>query len=298
MKDLPDFHIQMNEASDWQISLLLITMKKLFFVFIFLPCLLVAQSSFMSFNLRYNNPGDKENSWENRKVEVADMLNRYRPGILGIQEGLHDQVVYLDSALEQYDYTGVGREDGKTKGEYSAIFYHTATYKLLSSKTYWLSETPEKVSVGWDAALERIVTYASFINRNTNDTVHVFNCHLDHMGKVAREKSAELMLRLITGMNIADKKLVVMGDFNAEPHEAPILLFDKQMKCFYKKEGVVSKGPTGTFNSFNTEEFVTRRIDYIFTKKMTVSEYHHIDQRRSNQLWLSDHLPVLVKTDD
>jgi endonuclease/exonuclease/phosphatase family metal-dependent hydrolase len=272
--------------------------KSLLLLLLFLPFILSAQSSLMSFNLRYNNPGDKENSWENRKVEVADMLHRYRPGILGIQEGLHEQVVYLDSALEQYDYTGVGREDGKTKGEYSAIFYHTATYKLLSSKTYWLSETPEKVSVGWDAALERIVTSAIFIHRKTNDTLYVFNCHLDHMGKVAREKSAELMLRLITGMNIAAKKLVVMGDFNAEPHEAPILLFDKQMECLYKKEGVVSKGPAGTFNSFNTEQAVTKRIDYIFTKNLTVSEYHHIDQRRSNQLWLSDHLPVLVKTND
>jgi endonuclease/exonuclease/phosphatase family metal-dependent hydrolase len=252
-----------------------------------------AQTSFMTFNLRYNNPGDKENCWEYRKSEVADMLNRYHPDILGIQEGLHDQVVYLYSALLNYDYAGVGRDDGKTKGEYSAIFYNTGKFKLLSTKTYWLSNTPEKVSIGWDAALERIVTYAELVNKTSNDTIYVFNCHLDHVGKIARERSAALILTFITQMNLWTKKVVVMGDMNSEPMEPPAQLFISQMDYAWSKNGVLNDGPAGTFNAFNTVDPVTKRIDYIFTKNISFSHYYHIADRRKNNLWLSDHLPVM-----
>ena len=253
-----------------------------------------AQTSFMTFNLRYNNPGDKENSWEYRKSEVADMLNRYHPDIMGIQEGLHDQVVFLDSALQQYDYAGVGRDDGKTKGEYSAIFYNTGKFKLLATKTYWLSNTPEKVSIGWDAALERIVTFAELLNKTSNDTLYVFNCHLDHVGKIARERSAALILTFITQMNLWTKKVVVMGDMNSEIVEPPAQLFISQMDYASGKNGVLTYGPAGTFNAFNTVNSVTKRIDYIFTKNISFSHYYHIADRRKNNLWLSDHLPVMA----
>ncbi len=275
-------------------SLLLIAMKKLLFVFIFLPFLLTAQSSFMSFNLRYNNPGDKENCWEYRKAEVADMLNRYHPAILGIQEGLQDQVLFLDSALKNYDYTGVGRDDGKTKGEYAAIFYNTRRFRLLSMKTYWLSETPDTVSVGWDAAMERIATFASFSDLRTNDTLCVFNMHLDHIGVKAREESARLILRLIDQLQLWNKRLVVMGDFNATPDEKPVKLYAEKLQCFYNSSRETKQGPPGTFNAFNTTDPVTKRIDYIFTKNISISHYQHIADRRINNLWLSDHLPVMA----
>lgn len=249
----------------------------------------------MTYNLRYNNPGDKENCWEYRKAEVADMLHRYEPDILGIQEGLQDQVLYLDSTLVDYSYTGVGRDDGKTKGEYSAIFYNTKRFHLLYTKTYWLSDTPDTVSVGWDAAMERIATFAMFSDLTKGDTLYVFNTHMDHIGVQARENSARLILRIIEQRHLGDKRLVVMGDFNATPEETPVLLFSEKLQCAYRE---TKQSTPGTFNAFNISQPVTKRIDYIFTNKLSVKHYLHIDDRRKNNLWLSDHLPVLIQLND
>jgi endonuclease/exonuclease/phosphatase family metal-dependent hydrolase len=249
----------------------------------------------MTLNLRYDNANDKENGWDLRKAELVTMIHFYHPAILGIQEGLSNQVAYLDSALTDYHYTGVGREDGKRKGEFSAIFYNKHTIKLISSKTYWLSETPDTVSIGWDAALERIVTFGEFVQVKQNDTFYVFNCHMDHIGKLARENSSKLILRIIDSMNIWHKKVVVMGDLNSQPDEVAAQTLSNRLLDMRGKPHVVSYGPEGTFNQFNTDLPVTNRIDYIFVKNITVTEHIHLDDRRKNNLWLSDHLPVLVK---
>lgn len=256
---------------------------------------LSGQSYLMTFNLRYDNANDKENAWGNRKNEIVDMINYYHPDILGVQEGLYPQVTYLDSALKEYEYTGIGREDGKTKGEFSAIFYDRHKIKLLSSRTYWLSETPDTVSVGWDAALERIVTFGKFVDIKTKDTFYVFNGHFDHIGKIARENSARLILSIIDSMKIGHKKVIVMGDLNSEPDDAAVQILTTRFTDMKVKENAVTYGPEGTFNEFNTELAVKKRIDYIFAKNITITEYIHIDDRRKNNLWLSDHLPVMAK---
>lgn len=260
-----------------------------------LPMSSFGQTSFMTFNLRYDNPGDKDNSWPNRRFEVAEMIQHYNPDILGIQEGLVQQVTYLDSVMKDYDYVGVGREDGKTQGEYAAIFYNKKTMRVLDTKTYWLSSTPEKVSKGWDAALERIVTYARILDKKKHDTLYVFNCHMDHIGKQAREESAKLILHWIDSMKIWDRKVVVMGDFNSEPNEAAAQLFEAKFESINNNKEMIRFGPEGTFNGFDTEKAVTKRIDYIFVKNMSFSLYDHIEDKRSNKLWLSDHLPVLAR---
>lgn len=248
----------------------------------------------MTYNLRYDNAGDKDNSWPLRKEEMVSMIQFYHPDVLGIQEGLYHQVQYLDSSLVNYDYAGVGRDDGDKKGEFSAIFFNTQHFKLLKTKSYWLSDTPEKVSVGWDAAMERIVTFAMLKSLSSKDTLYVFNCHMDHIGKVARENSAKLILQIIDAMNISRNKVVVMGDFNSEPSEPAALLFTQKMDCGFDAKDVITYGPLGTFNAFDITSPVMKRIDYIFTKNITVTQYLHIDDRRKNNLWLSDHLPVLV----
>jgi endonuclease/exonuclease/phosphatase family metal-dependent hydrolase len=272
-------------------------MRKYSFIFfwILFPLILSAQTTAMTYNLRYDNPNDKENWWEYRKAELVKMIKHYHPDILGIQEGLNQQVKYLDSSLNSYDYAGVGRDDGMKKGEYSAIFYDTAKFFLLSTKTYWLSQTPDIVSVGWDAALERIATFGKFRDKNTGDTLYVFNCHMDHIGKLARENSAKLIIELIDDMKIGNKRLIVMGDFNAEPNDVAVNTIKSRMEDMYGHDGVITAGPAGTFNAFNIDNPVTKRIDYIFVKNIRVIEYIHVDDRRSNNLWLSDHLPVLVK---
>lgn len=253
------------------------------------------QTTIMTYNIRYDNPNDKDNCWGYRKDELVQMIKHYQPDVIGIQEGLHNQVTFLDSALTPYDYAGVGRDDGKQRGEYAAVFYNSKKFKLITAKTWWLSETPDTISVGWDAALNRIVTFVKLLNKKNKDTLYVFNTHFDHVGKQAREKSAELILRLLEKMQPGKNKQIVMGDLNSEPMERPVEIFAGRMEYAYGKQGAITKGPEGTFNNFDIEKPVGKRIDYIFTKNCTVTEYLHIADRRKNGLWLSDHLPVLLK---
>lgn len=256
-----------------------------------------AQSSIMTYNIRYNNPGDKENWWENRKQDVATLIQYYKPDILGIQEGLHDQVTYLDSALDNYAFVGVGRDDGKQKGEYAAIFFSRKNLELINTKTFWLSETPDRVSVGWDASMERIVTYAKFMEKNTKKTIHVFNCHYDHIGKLARENSSKLVLELINKLGIANERIAVIGDLNSRPEESPIQILRTQLEDGFEISSASAYGPVGTFNGFNPNENLTARIDYILTKNLKIEAFRTIDDRRKNGLYPSDHLPVLVTLD-
>ena len=121
-------------------------------------------TNLISFNIKYDNTSDTINSWNKRRASLATLIKHYDADIIGIQEGLHRQVDYLNNALDGYTYVGVGRDDGQQKGEYSAIFYNSNKFKVLKTNTFWLSETPEKVSVGWDASMERICTYALFLN--------------------------------------------------------------------------------------------------------------------------------------
>ncbi|WP_420321629.1 endonuclease/exonuclease/phosphatase family protein [Flagellimonas sp.] len=251
----------------------------------------------MTYNIRYNNPNDKENWWENRKQDVTTLIKHYKPDILGIQEGLHEQVAYLDEVLTNYTYAGVGRDDGKQKGEYAAIFYNKKNLELLETKTYWLSETPNKVSVGWDASMERIVTYAKFKDKNAEKIIHVFNCHYDHIGKLARKNSSELILDLIDKMEIQNEPIAVIGDLNSHPDEAPVQILKTELQDAFEHSKTPAYGPVGTFNGFNPTEDLTQRIDYIFTKNIQVRSFRTIDDRRKNGLYPSDHLPILITLD-
>ncbi len=252
------------------------------------------QTSIMTLNLRYNNPNDNENSWEYRKKEIVTMLEYYRPDILGTQEGMHDQVTYLDEMLKDYTYAGVGRDDGKNQGEFAAIFFRTSQFELLETKTYWLSETPDSISVGWDASMKRIATYGVFKNILSEDTLYVFNCHYDHIGEIARKNSSELILSLIKEKDLATKQIIVMGDFNSEPDSEPIEVLKTELNDAYQTAVIPAYGPLGTYNQFNTSLVPTSKIDYIFIKNMAVKNYRHIDDRRMNNLYLSDHLPVMI----
>ena len=266
----------------------------------FLPLLLLtvctsqAQLSLMTYNLRYPTPNDGADWWEYRKTEVAEMLNYYQPDVLGIQEGVDAQVRFLDSALVDYDYVGVGRDDGQRGGEFSAIFYRRDRLTVLRHQTHWLSETPDRVSVGWDAAMERIVTAAELLDRERGDTLLVFNAHFDHIGPLARKNSAKLMVRLASEWNPRNHPVILMGDFNAEPGSAPIRVFTATFSDAFDSAELPSYGSPGTFTGFNVEQPQDRRLDYIFVKNCSVARHRHLDDRRRNGRFLSDHLPVLV----
>jgi endonuclease/exonuclease/phosphatase family metal-dependent hydrolase len=291
---------QKNESSILYFHRLLANMKKtpqyISLILLAICCCLNlnAQNSIMSFNIRYNTPDDNENWWEYRKGDIVSMISYYHPDIFGIQEGQYGQVSFLDKMLADYNYIGVGRDDGKEKGEFTAIFFDAKKFEVILENTYWLSETPDTVSVGWDASMVRITTYGVFRDKTTHDTLHVFNCHYDHIGKVAREKSSALILSFIKEKGLQEDKVIVMGDFNSEPHHQPIQVLKTELKDANENCKISAYGPTGTFNNFDTSKVPTARIDYIFTKNLEVESYRNIDDRRINNLYLSDHLPVLI----
>ena len=251
--------------------------------------------SIISYNIRYDNNWDIENSWKIRRNKISQILVQYSPSIIGIQEGLLNQVQYIDSSLIDYDYVGVGRDDGKKKGEFCAIYFDTTRYVLLKNSTFWLSETPDTISVGWDAALERICTYGLFKDRITKKEFWVFNTHLDHIGVVAREKSSELILKRINKINRQSLPVILMGDFNSIPNSSPVKEIKTELSDALQISLEKLQGPRGTFNGFNEDLPIEKRIDYIFTNNLKVLSYTHINDRLNNNRHISDHLPVMIK---
>ena len=246
----------------------------------------------LSYNIRYNSSGDGLDLWNLRKTELIDQIKQLDPMSFGVQEATLTQMKDLEAGLPDYDYVGVGRDDGATKGEFSAIFYKRSELRVLREGTFWLSETPEKVSVGWDAALPRICTYAQFELTSSKRTFWHFNTHFDHMGETARAESAKLIVSKITALVGNGEGLVLSGDFNVEPNEEPILLLNDSFEDPANTIGL--KGPIGTFSGFQLDAPLDRRIDYIFTKNVEVKTYQHLDTKRANGRWISDHLPVFL----
>ena len=251
--------------------------------------------SFLSYNIRYDNTWDVKNSWKIRKNKVSQILTRYGPSFIGIQEGLFNQVQYIDSCLINYEYVGVGRDDGKKEGEFCAIYFDTTRYTILKYSTFWLSETPDTISIGWDAALERICTYGLFKDIKTEDKFWVFNTHFDHLGSVAREQSSGLILEMINKLNHRSLPVILMGDFNSIPDSPPIKKIKIEMSDALEISLGALDGPIGTFNGFNVNLPIEKRIDYIFTRNVKVLSYIHIDDRLDNNRHTSDHLPVMIK---
>ncbi|MEO7998644.1 MAG: endonuclease/exonuclease/phosphatase family protein, partial [Gemmatimonadaceae bacterium] len=171
----------------------------------------------MTFNLRYNNPGDGINAWPNRKAWVAKLIRFHDADVVGVQEALSGMLVDLDTLLPEYSRVGVGRTDGKEKGEFSAILYKKDRVEMLENKTFWLSTNPEAVGVkAWDAALERVATWGRFRDRASGCTYIHLNTHFDHVGEKARQESAKLIRQRLG--TIAGKLPVIMtGDLNSGP---------------------------------------------------------------------------------
>lgn len=248
----------------------------------------------LSYNIRYDATNDGVNVWENRKVGLADLLLQLKADIIGTQEGLKHQLDYIQSRLNDYKMIGIDR-DKNGKGEYSSIYYNSKRLKLIKTETFWLSETPETPSIGWDAALNRVCTYGLFQVIETGKLFYAFNTHFDHRGEMARLKSAELITTKIKEINISNYPVILMGDFNSEPTNEPILTIIKSLndgKSILKNRFV---GPIGTFSGFDIEAILDRRIDYIFVKGFLVVAYKHLDKKLPNGHWPSDHLPVYAE---
>ncbi|MEN2414007.1 endonuclease/exonuclease/phosphatase family protein [Flavobacterium mesophilum] len=266
--------------------------------------LLASQSFFgqnlklMTYNIRLDVASDGENAWGNRKEYFTSQLRFYSPDIFGIQEGLPNQVIDIASALPNYAKIGIGREENGT-GEASAIFYKKDRFQVQQSNTFWLSETPNQVSKGWDGACNRVCTYGLFKDLKTKKTFWVFNLHLDHIGEVARVKGVELVLSKIAELNTKKLPVFLMGDFNSEPDTKQILEIKKVMDD--TKDVSIEKpfGPYGTFNGFNHDKPVNLLIDYIFVSKNSglKIQKHAVLSDSKDLKYPSDHFPVLIEID-
>lgn len=270
---------------------------KLIWLFIFQWTILTgfAQSfRVMTYNIRLDVASDSADAWPHRKDRVVDLIQFHAPDIFGVQEALPHQMNYLDSCLTDFSFIGHGR-DGGAHGEYSALFYNKNRMEVIENHTFWLSETPDTVSMGWDAACRRISTYGLFKDKESNQQFWVFNLHLDHMGKTARLKSIELLKQKIETINFEKLPVIVMGDFNATPESEPIKSLKKTLNPAYQISSL-NYGPMGTFNGFSFCEKAEAQIDYIFVSANRFNVAKYVVLTDSKDLhYPSDHFPVLVE---
>ena len=277
-------------------------MKKINTIVLVLMLLLVSGSFYgqslkiMTYNIRLDVASDGENAWPNRKDYFTSQIQFYSPDIFGVQEATPNQVTDIASAFPDYNKYGVGREEGGT-GEACTIYYKKDRFQVLQSNTFWLSETPNVVSRGWDAACNRVCTYALFKDLKTKKTFWVFNLHLDHMGEVARVKGVQLVLSKIKELNTKNYPAFLMGDFNSEPNTKQIAEIKKVMDDTRDVSKEKPFGPSGTFNDFKHNEPVTLLLDYIFISKnsgLTIQK-HAVLSDSKDLKYPSDHLPVLIE---
>lgn len=275
--------------------------KMLVFVscYLFMASLFAQDLNVMTFNIRLNTASDSLNAWPYRRDNVASQILFHEVHLLGVQEALHNQMVDLKERLPQYKFIGVGRDDGKEKGEFSAIFYDTTRLQALQSSTFWLSQTPDVPgSKSWDAAITRIVSWAQFRDKKNGRIFYAFNTHFDHIGKEARRESAKLLLQKVA--SIAGKTpALVTGDFNATPDDEPIQVITNKANAGYlvnAKEisATPHYGPAGTFTGFGPKERDNLPIDYIFLKGPWKVKKHATLSQTWGGRFASDHFAVLA----
>ena len=251
-----------------------------------------------TFNIRYDNPDDQENNWKFRKDRVAEFIQREKLDIVGMQEVLHNQLEDLKTRLPEYAEVGIGREDGKQKGEYAPIFYRKDRFKLLDSNTFWLSQYPDSVGfIGWDGACTRIATWAKLEDKSTGKIFLAVNTHMDHVGVEARRKGALLIIKRIQDI-VGNRPAVLTGDFNVnDKSEAYQTLTpnDFVLKDAYKTADV-KEGVSYTFHDFEKVPMNEReKIDFIFvTPQIKVTRSWIPKENPDGKGVLSDHNPQLA----
>ncbi len=250
----------------------------------------------MTFNIRYDNPEDGINAWPNRKARVAETIRFHHVDIAGLQEALRHQISDLEERLPEYGWFGVGREDGKTRGEYAPVFYRKERFSVLMDSTFWLSQAPDQPgSMGWDAACTRIATWGKMKDRQTGFSFYVFNTHFDHIGSTAREESARLILRRIQEI-AGGKPVILTGDFNSISSDPPYrILTEGGLSDVHALSRLPRYGSTQTFNGFGSAEASDGQIDFIFVKNARQVLRHGVISDRWDGHFVSDHHAVTAE---
>jgi len=249
-----------------------------------------------TYNLRYDNPNDGMNAWPYRKQQVEDLIRYHSFDIFGTEEGLIGMLNDL-SEMKEYARTGGGRDDGKQAGEHSAIFYRIDRFQLLKYGDFWLSETPDKPSYGWDATgNRRICSWGKFKDKTDGKEFYFFCVHFDNQGVIARHESSKLMVKKIKEIVNDGSPIFCVGDFNSTPETEQIQVISSFLQDSRKITQMLPYGPVGTFEGFDYANAPLKdRIDYIFvSNKITVLKYAVLTDSYDHR-YPSDHLPVVAK---
>lgn len=301
-------------------------MKRISFLLLMISAVIAVEAQQMyvaTYNIRYKNDGDAKNGdvWERRCKVIADQIIFEDPDIFGTQEMLIEQIRDFESLLPEYGHIGKARDDGKEAGEHSAIFYHKDRVELIENGDFWLSESPDIPSKGWDAACVRICTWGKFMDKRNGKDFFFFNLHMDHVGKVARREAARLVVRKIEEIAGLQANVILTGDFNVDQND--------EIYGIFIESGLLNDSYTvarkrfaenGTFNAFNSELKTDSRIDHVFVspqynverygvltncywtenkqskkKRKAFDAPQEIDFSQFTRRTPSDHYPVFVK---
>ena len=255
----------------------------------------------LSFNIRFDNPKDGENAWQNRKEMVGQWVKSESPDVIGLQEALRHQIDDIKKVATAYSEYGVGRDDGKSRGEHCTILYLKKRFNLDKSDcgTFWFSDTPEKIaSKSWGNEIPRICTWARFIEKKTDKGFYVYNVHYDHRSQPSRLGASELIIQRISKRKRSNEPIILMGDFNASENNPAIKIFKDEPLNLVDTFRVVKPDEkmVKTFHGFRGGSFSGGKIDHVFMlPKMGKVSSAEIVRFNKEKRYLSDHYPVRAK---
>lgn len=237
-----------------------------------------------TYNIRNHNSSDesKGNMWSNRCRVITEQINFEHPDVFGTQELLYHQLNDMLDMLDDYDYIGIGRDDGKTGGEFSAIFFDKNKIALEEEGNFWLSETPDRPGLGWDAACIRICTWGRFRDLSNDSTFYFFNLHTDHVGVEARRESAKLVVDKIKEI-AGSAPVILTGDFNVDQYDETFTIFTQSgiLKDSFENARL-RFAENGTFNSFDPNLHSSSRIDHVFVSPSWIVDRYGV---LTNSYW-------------
>ena len=255
----------------------------------------------LSFNIRFDNSKDGENAWPKRKEMVGQWVKSESPDVIGLQEALRHQIDDIKKIATAYSEYGVGRDDGKSRGEHCTILYLKKRFSLDKSDcgTFWFSDTPEKIaSKSWGNEIPRICTWARFIEKKTEKGFYVYNVHYDHRSQPSRLGASELIIQRISKRKRSNEPIILMGDFNASENNPAIKIFKDEPLNLVDTFRVVKPDEkmVKTFHGFRGGSFSGGKIDHVFMlPKMGKVSSAEIVRFSKEKRYLSDHYPVRAK---
>ena len=276
-------------------------MKKLFytlaiaaFALMGVACNRTSEIKVMSYNIRLSSgtiEADSIYHWEHRKQASLELMHQEQPTVFGLQEACPDQMDYMVENLPEYGYIGVGRDDGKRKGEFMSIFYKKDEVELIDGGTFWLSQTPDQVTKGWDAACFRTCTWTILKKKDTGKKFVYLNTHLDHKGQEARKESIKLIVAKAEELTGGKLPVFITADFNS-PTTNEIFKPIQEAMLDARVEAPVTD-ERGTLNCWGTTPPGVV-IDHIFFRGAEAQKFEVLRDKDYGAPYVSDHYPVML----